>query len=110
VTRIGHLEVSAANALFYSGSDDGLGLTKPDARKSTAGLAVLLGLAQLSCATRKTETVTRSLLQHLAEDVLQDAAVLVVGDFLGRVDADGSGEGFDFAVGRFGADGDALFG
>jgi len=33
-----------------------------------------------------------TLLEHLAKDVLQDAAVLVVGDFFGRVDAHHRGD------------------
>ena len=45
------------------------------------------------------------LLQHLAKDVLQDAAVTIVGDFFGSVHADARLEGFDFAVGGFGVDG-----
>src|SRR6202012_5321040 len=43
-------------------------------------------------------------LEHLAEDVLEDAAVFVVVDFFGGVDAGGDGEFFLGAVGGFGSD------
>src|SRR5713101_4880050 len=43
-------------------------------------------------------------LQQLAEDVLEDAAVAIVGDFFGGVGAGGDGEGFFFSVGGAGAD------
>ena len=42
---------------------------------------------------------------ELAEDVLQDAAVFEVEDFLGGVDADPGFEGFGLARGVRGADG-----
>ena len=40
------------------------------------------------------------LFEHLAEDVLEDAAVPVVGDFFGSVHADEGCEGFRFAIGE----------
>src|SRR5579871_1466126 len=46
----------------------------------------------------------KSRLEHLAEDVLQDAAVFVVVDFFGGVDAGGDGEFFLGAVGGFRGD------
>ena len=45
---------------------------------------------------------------ELAEDVLQDSAVLEVEDFLGRVDADFGFEGFGFAGCVGGADFEGL--
>lgn len=43
-------------------------------------------------------------LQQLAEDVLEDAAVAIVGDFFGGVGAGGDGERGFFSVGGAGAD------
>ena len=54
--------------------------------------------------------VPQGKLEHLAEDVLEDAAVVVVGDFFGSVDAGGGGELLGFAAFGFGADGDGLSG
>ena len=45
-------------------------------------------------------------LKHLPKDVLQDAAVLVVGDFFRRVHADKRGDCFHAAVRSFGFHGD----
>src|ERR1039458_9260444 len=52
------------------------------------------------------EDSTSSLGGQLAEDVGEDAAVLVVEDFLRGVDADGGGEFGGFAAVVFGEDGD----
>src|ERR1035441_10392110 len=52
------------------------------------------------------EDSTSRLGGELAEDVGEDAAVLVVEDFLGGVDADGGGEFGGFTAVVFGQDGD----
>ena len=62
--------------------------------------------------TEKERSIHReeNYLEHLAEDILEDAAVMIVGDFFGSVDAGGGGELLGFAVFGFGADGDRFSG
>src|SRR2546427_5797570 len=50
------------------------------------------------------------LLQHLPQNVLQDPAVMVVGDFFGCIHARDDGESLEFAVVRLRMDGDWLLG
>jgi hypothetical protein len=67
------------------------------------GLNVWGFISKTRCLTR---VARGSPLQHLAEDVREDAAVTVVGDFLGGVDARRGGELFFFAVRGFGTHGE----
>src|ERR1700756_786839 len=49
-----------------------------------------------------TSITEKMLLEHLTEDVLENAAVLVVGNFFGRVHARERGDCFYGAIGSFG--------